>query len=503
MAKASRVHYSGTAPFVDDVQVNRVQALGSSSRLTTEDMKELGSLNIVEIVDDVPQVDVSVDQNENGTNDLIALLANKGYGCQVIAVPEGNQLGSNKVKVKSGSYLVGEHRVYLEGTELTIDGPGEQVVYLVNEVAGNKVEVGSTAPNGSIEIARISGGAVDAGVITQADITDARPKSMTQVTGLDYELSNVDLSVPVKQSGGGDEISRTMYMEKAYLNNFDMSFQVNGVATNAFKLETDNKRWFLNTSAHVVVDEYKATEGQTDFPLTQDPSPLNNGNKLLCLYKNGKKLAEGTDFSVSSQTVTITDAAVAGDLFKARYTAAEGGQLFTSNNPDQDPSVDLAGGVKEGQVEIYLSDDQNNRVTRVQSARISLPLNREQLDELGTMYPYDRPLQLPISINVSLELKDSDLELMARFAGKNVETATEIALEDLVKNMGVVVKIYRETDVKRDKLPAGHPDKLAIKTISVDNLIPQSENWDVRVDSDASQSYEFMAHNILVEDKLV
>jgi hypothetical protein len=173
----------------------------------------------------------------------------------------------------------------------------------------------------------------------------------------------------------------------------------------------------------------------------------------------------------------------------------------------EEPHPELAGGLKEGQIEIYLVDSNGTvdatRTTRVQSARISLPLQRDQLDELGSSYPYERPLQLPVNVSVSLELKDSDLELMARFAGYSTLTGVnEIALDDLVKNKGVLVKIYRETDVKRAKLPAGHPDKYAVKTLYVKNLIPQSEAWDVRVDSDATQSFEFLAHNLKVSDSI-
>jgi hypothetical protein len=133
---------------------------------------------------------------------------------------------------------------------------------------------------------------------------------------------------------------------------------------------------------------------------------------------------------------------------------------------------------------------------------VSLPLSREQLKELGSIRPYDRPLQLPLNVSVTLEIKDSDLEMMARLTRKNLATATEIALEDLVKDMGLVIKLYRESDVIRAKLPAGHPSKYAIKTFTINNLIPQNENWDVRVDSDASQTFEFMAHNLSVSDRL-
>lgn len=512
MPRPTRVRYTGIAPFIDDTQANRVQALGSSTRLTTEDMKELGTLNIVEIVDDIPQVDVSIDQNENGTLDLLALFANKGYGCQVVAVPSGNQVGSNKVKVRPGSYIANGNRIYFEGTELTITGTATTYVYLKPEVSGGasaKVATSTTLPSGSnILLATISGSAVSGGVIDQASIVDNRPATLSKVEAVDYELAYVDIYVPVKESSTGG-VARTQYLENVYVNNIDLSYQTSGVATNSFRLETDNKRWFLNNASQIVVDEFKSSGGAT-LTLSQTPTQLSNGKYVLCLYKNGTKLNEGTDFTVNAgtKTVTFTQALTNGDLVKVRYTSSNGGKWFNPVPAVEDPHPELAGGIKQGQVEIYLVDKSGNvdaqRTCRVQSARISLPLTREQLNELGALQPYARPLQLPVNVNVSLELRDSDLLMMARFAGYTDLTGVkEISINDLVKNMGLLIKIYRENDIKRAKLPAGHPDKYAIKTIKVVNLIPQGENWDVRVDSDATQTFEFLAHNLTIEDKLV
>lgn len=500
--KATRVRYSGIAPFIDDIQANRVQALGSSSRLTTEDMKELGSLNIVEIVDDVPQVDISIDQNENGTNDLVAILANKGYGCNVVAIPSGSQMGTAAVEVLPGSYFVNGERIFFEGLASLPISAGAQKVYLKGEVTGGasaKVAAAASTPAGAIEIASVVGSVN----ILQSSITDTRP--FKQVTALDYELANVDIFVPVKQSGDGDVIKRTMYMERAFANNIDFSFQTSGVATTSFRLETDNKRWFLNTNAQIIVKQFKTT---TAPALTLDvaPATLANGNKMLKVTKNGETLYEGAgkDFTVTSSVLTLNVAPVAGDIVKVRYTASTSGAFFIPVPVAETPHPELAGGLKQGQIEIYLSDNNNDRVSRVQSARMSLPLTREQLAELGSIKPYDRPMQLPVNVTVSLELTDSDLEMMARFAGyTNLSTVKEIALEDLVKNMGLTIKLFRESDVKRAKLAADHPDKYAIKTYKITNLIPQSENWDVRVDSDATQSFEFLAHNITISDSIV
>jgi hypothetical protein len=504
MPKASRVRYSSTAPFVDDVQVNRVQALGSSSRLTTEDMKELGTLNIVEIVDDVPQVDVSLDTNENGTNEAIALLSNKGYGLNVVAVPNGNAVSSTSIQVLPGSYFAKGQRIRYAGGTLTV-ASGNTVVYAQPEVTGSQVAVGSSVPAGAVKLADIT---VTAGVVAQSAIVDQR--AFKDITQDDFELAKVDIFVPVKQSGDGtNSVARTMYMERVYANSIDFGFQVNGVASASYRLETDNKRWFLNNSAQIVVDEFKTSATPT-LTLTQTPNVLANGNKALKVTKNGVDLVEGAGangFTITGTTLTLGSAPAIGDLVKVRYTSSTGGKMFAHVPALEEPHPELAGGLKEGQIEIYLVDSNGTvdatRTTRVQSARISLPLQRDQLDELGSSYPYERPLQLPVNVSVSLELKDSDLELMARFAGYSTLTGVnEIALDDLVKNKGVLVKIYRETDVKRAKLPAGHPDKYAVKTLYVKNLIPQSEAWDVRVDSDATQSFEFLAHNLKVSDSI-
>lgn len=505
MAKPSRVRYTGVGTFINDVQANRVQAFGSSSRLTTEDMKELGTLNIVEIVDDVPQVDISIDQNENGTMDLFALLANKGYGCQVVAIPAGVNVGSTNVKVLPGVYKgTGGHDLVFTGGTIAVPASANQVVYLINAPTGNQLAVAASGsvPAGSISLATVSGSAI----IKQADIVDTRPDNMSLITHYDFELAYVDIFVPVKQSQAGvsatgGTVARTMYMEKAYVNNIDINYGTQGVGTISYRLETDNKRWFLNTAAMIVVDNFKAT-GAGALTLSQTPAVLANNNKTLCVYKNGVKLVEGTDYSVATNQLTITVLA-ANDLVKVRYVAASGGSIFKAYPAAENPHPDLAGGIKQGQMEIYLSDQAGNRATRVQSARISLPLQRDALGELGALRPYDRPMQLPVNANITLEFRDSDLEMFARFAGKDVNTATEIAIDDLIKNLGLTVKIYRENDVARAKLLPGHPSLKAIKTITITNLIPQSENWDVRTDSDATQTFEFLAHNISINDDLV
>jgi hypothetical protein len=497
--KPSRVRYSGVAPFIDDTQANRIQALGSSSRLTTEDMKELGTLNIVEVVDDVPQIDISIDQNENGTNDLVGLLSNTGYGCNVVALPDGAAVGSTSVKIRQGSYYANGNRVFFDGTTLAV-ASGNVAVYLNPVVSGGataKVSCGSTVPAGSIPIATISASAITGGVITQADITDTR--SFGTITHLNFELAKADVFVPIKQITSDATPARTMYIENAFVNSIDFNFGVGSPATANFRLESDNKRWFLNNASQLIVDEFK---GPGVVTLTQIPTILANGKYLLKLVKNGDKLTENTDFTVNSTTkvVTFTVGLIAGDMIKVRYVSTLNGKFFSPVPASEDPHPEYAGGVKQGNIEVYLSDDLGSKLTRVQSVRLNVPLTRQPLGELGALAPFDRPMNLPINSSVTLEFKDSDLEVMSRLASKDLTTVNELSVLDMLKNKDLVIKIYRENDIARAKLAAGHPDKLAIKTIKVQRLIPQSENWDAKVDNDANQTFEFMAHNVSLSD---
>lgn len=434
------------------------------------------------------------------------------YGCQVMAVPasgSSTSIGSSQVQVLPGVYQTSAgHPIVFTGGTITLATSGNQVVYLnptpTGGVSAQLGVTGGSAPAGSITLATVTGGTS----ISQAMIVDNRPANMGYVNHYSFELANVDITVPVKQSqvgvsATGGTISRTMYMEKCFVNNVDFNFQTQGVATASYRLETDNKRWFLNNSAQVVVDQFKSAGGST-LTLSQTPNQLNNGKYTLKLFKNGTLLSEGTglDYTVSGTTVTFTTALSNGDLIKVRYVSANGGSTFNPYPAIENPHPQLAGGIKEGQVEIYLSDS-SARLTRVQSARISLPMQRDKLVEMGSLSYYDRPMQLPVTANITLELKDTDLELFARLAGQTFSSVNEISISDLLKNMSLSVKLYRENDITRTKLPSGHPNKYAIKVLTINNLVPASENWSIRVSSDGTQTYEFTAHNIAIDDQIV
>ena len=76
MSTRNRIIYASQSVIVDGDYLYRVQTLGSTTTFTSEDVFQLGELDIVDVVDDVPSVAITLDTNDWGSIDTIATLAN-------------------------------------------------------------------------------------------------------------------------------------------------------------------------------------------------------------------------------------------------------------------------------------------------------------------------------------------------------------------------------------------------------------------------------------------
>ncbi|HEC67143.1 MAG TPA: hypothetical protein ENI23_17840, partial [bacterium] len=79
----NRIIYASQSVIVDGDFLYRVQTLGSTTTFTSEDVFELGQLAIIDVVDDVPSVALTIDTNDWGSIDTIASLggvSKTGFG---------------------------------------------------------------------------------------------------------------------------------------------------------------------------------------------------------------------------------------------------------------------------------------------------------------------------------------------------------------------------------------------------------------------------------------
>lgn len=78
-----RATYRGVGLFANGKQLNRVTAFGATGTLSKEEVFELGNSKIIEIVEDSPDVSMTIDANEYGSVNTLFALANKTTGKEI------------------------------------------------------------------------------------------------------------------------------------------------------------------------------------------------------------------------------------------------------------------------------------------------------------------------------------------------------------------------------------------------------------------------------------
>jgi hypothetical protein len=525
----NRIKSASVAVFANDTQIDRAQAFGVSARLDQEDLLEIGNLDIVEVIDNVPTVDITVDANQYGSVKTLAKFAKKNYnwGTTTVSLKD-----ANTVTVSSGQFYINEMKYTLAAAaDKTVSAPTGSSQTRIDVVsistsggvfltAGTAVFTSGTpavptTPAGCLRLALVqrtstsTSAAVD---MTYLSILNAYDS--TSIALRDFELASVDFTAPVKETGDNTDttyaITRTMSITDAYVNRYDAAFSVNGTATESWSLESDNKTWFLNTASTLFVDRFQGTGSTSAFTLSYAPTLRDNGKYTVRAYKYDSgdatytALTEATDFTVTGTSLTLT-APASDQVLVVRYPTSgcpASAQPFFKRVPTAvDPHPVIAGGLKHGQVEIYLSDDASNHVLRLQSVSISCSLTREALYEIGHKRAYDRPMTFPIPITVQVEALASDLKEFARLCGKTFATVKELSIDGFLKNLDLTVKIYREDDVIRASAP--YVQSIPLKTITVSKVSVTDENTDTRVEGNATQSFGFKASTNLTVAGLI
>ena len=224
-----------------------------------------------------------------------------------------------------------------------------------------------------------------------------------------------------------------------------------------------------------------------------------------------------------------------GDKLQVVYSAnAYAGSTNKYFKPLEEPTdrPDSVGAVRQGQIEVYIVDpdagSSYDTAWRLTGVTISADLTREPLLELGHLAPYDRPLTLPIPITSTVESTAGDLENWAKFAGKAADfvgtSMTDLALKHLMnkENLVLVVKVYQQTDEEAGgtgvgrKVIAGSSlvgeeyfndgvmaiysagdTERALKTIVLKNLKITDEGMTLDLGSNATQTFGFRSTNDL------
>ena len=426
----NRIIYASQSVWCNGNVLYRVQSLGSTTTFTSEDIFELGHLDIIDVVDDVPAVAVTLNTNDFGDVETMATLAQVVPAKATMDATATNTNGN--LVVVSGTNLV-ETSTYLHGACLA-------------------------------DFAVVCG-----------------------------NLPGVTLWAPVQEECSigtlANNIDQTLFMDEVYVNSLEFSYTTGANATENYGAETDNKMWLLNDGRFVNWDAYTLTGGETFVDLTlasgNAVATLSaglgflrkdaNGAPAITIYDAGTN--EMTNYEVVAGAATATQAGMAvqgdgttrvtlptgftaavGDRVQAVYAADAYGSTAANtyfNVLDAADRPDTIGALRQGQVEVYIVANDAaayDIAWRLTGCTISADLTREPLSELGHLGPYDRPLTLPIPITVTVDSTAGDLENWSKVADKLTEygagTLDDIDLADLMtsEDLKLVVKVYAQTD---------------------------------------------------------
>lgn len=433
----NRIIYASQSVWCNGEVLYRVQSLGSTTTFTNEDIFELGHLDIVDVVDDVPAVAVTLNTNDFGDVRTMAVLA---------------------------------------------------------QVHPDKRDMDETATDSNANLAVVSGSEL---VETGTYLHGVSLADFAVVCG---NLTGVSLWAPVQDECSlgtlANNIDQTLFLDEVYVNSLEFSYTTGANATENYGAETDMKMWLLNDGRFVNFDSYTldATDignGYVDLTLASGNAvaTLSFGPGFLRKNADGTESAtwynddqnEVTNIEVAAGTVAVADTFVyessatagahrlhfptgmgfaAGDRIEVVY-AADGYGTGSANKyfeiMDDVDRPDMVGALRQGQVEVMIVDPNNpgsdyNIAWRLTGCTITSDLTREALAELGHLGPYDRPLTLPVPITVTIDSTAGDLENWAKAAGKlaefNADTLDDLNLGDLMaeEELKLVVMVYAQTD---------------------------------------------------------
>lgn len=512
----NRVIYASQSVLIDGKFMYRVQTLGSSSTFNSQDIFELGQLAILDVVDDVPTVAVTLDTNDWGTIHTAAAIA--GIPNVSFHLSAASNNANLTVDSGTGSAVTYYHGVAvsdygLDTAKINIWAPVQteaslgtsadnidQTLFLRDCYVNNLAMNYSTGANGTENYALETDNKMwllNAAKFVNQEEWDLLPASGTVHLSLE---DSVDSIPTLSDNKLGFLIRSTTGLPGLAI--FDESAGV-------------WNRYPISTAAGAGVAGYAPATHIITLPTDVAPT-VAAGDICRVLY------------SSNAYADHVHCAGAPSDRLSANYFTAAGTWTNTAGY-----APESLGAVRQGQVELFLVDptlvpSDYSLALRLTSAALAVPLRREVLSEIGHLKPYYRTLTFPIEVTSTIETTAGDMEAYARFCGKYSSFADlslkDLSIDDLITkdNMVLVIMVYVQTNEEAGGsydarvIKTGSPligqeffvegqrstyaalqREYPVKTIIVPGLKSTSENYNLAVGRNATQTFEFRSTNKL------
>lgn len=454
-----KIEYYSEALMIDGVEAHRVQRFGSSSDKSREKLQELANSGAVQWRSDIPAVSITIDTNDVGSTDTMALVCDKMIAKSLATETNGPRGGNYRWFIKAASsnaqirditqadmlncYCDFITPITEDGTEVTramwihrAALTGISYSYDVNGFAAENYTLTSDNKRWFL------GDWKHARVYKPHNIANA------SAGGTKYQAWLLASAIPE-----GSQLLFYCKNDQVYGNASVTGIGAEGTITASTIGSMSEYQLYIHTTG-ASLDSASATD---DVHFVYLPPTTQQG----ITWERG-----------DTQTI--------------RQSTAPGYEI---------ESVSTSfGGVSRGYIEAYLynTDGPFGETTsttagvtlRLQTVNIDGSYTEEELLQLSYAKRYGYSRIDPV-YTVAITANDSDLDIFARACATSESSARQLRLDDFSDSNQLLIKTYKDED-----------KTTLLRTMRIDDMVVTGENHDVSVGGNAVQEFTFTSDNI-------
>jgi len=286
----------------------------------------------------------------------------------------------------------------------------------------------------------------------------ANKASGDSVTLADFAASAGDICTYLTNKD--DEIVSTLWYPRQRLVSLGLSIgDPKAIVDRSFTFTGEDALILQTTNKYLIFKKYTVESGEAgsgvDVEITlDDPIAVENPDKagkfMLRVTKytlateETAELVEGTDYTSTADTLTVTTECAVGDVIKYYYSSAS--WVTTPALPFITNEL-LANAIRANSVVLYLGSA--GRLHKVQSASLSVDLSREDILEIGSEDIVERSV-LDNAVSVDLgKLLDTDMSLEEILRGN---TTGILDSKNYVSDLTFMIAVYSDSTHETFKL---------------------------------------------------
>lgn len=485
MAKPEKVRASKVAILIDGVQLKRVQTVGQSADLSKEKLLELSDTQVVQYIDNIPNVSVSIDTNDIGSVDTLKLAADS------LIKRDTAIAGEIRTSGWYSQVLLAQQNTSAATDEDNFLSAKVDLTYAVSEDGTN---VNRVAWMHNAALTGISWN-YDVNGFGQENFTfqgDNRTWFLGQYAGVRGLILRKDQIRSMKTS------------HTATCQSFRLDSTLARVGAAA------SRNYGALRGATVVAlgidDKIFYASDSTQWRISTVSQISGNGNfQFELAYVGSGQVPYSTPYaSTASGTISRVFAVIKPKL----TTASTGGTTplwvgINSANPGYNltpVSTSIGGRSREFLTAVLYNTlgptGQTTSTTaaqtlRLQSIGIDVSPGADPLLQLGSKSAFAYDIEEPLPLTVTVNALDSDLEIYAKLMGTAIGTGSttvkQIRLEDFNGANSLVLKIYKNST-----------KTTLLKTIRTASMNVTNTNDNVTVGGNATTEITFECSNINV-----